>query len=813
MAINEEFKVQLAAVSTKVTGYIAKAEDEEDKLILIDDWLKEMRYSIHIARRKKLETINTDEDKSTSWQDGMLIINSNSEILKNTGFQNHLQNSFNGNQKLRFIDFIEKSYQDTFQYALNKAIADRKNTRVEVLLKMSLVNLIKCLIQFDIFSSNIENDRIILYYSFTDQFNLQTFDFQSFIFDNLPGIDLFLFDHEYKYILVGGKERDRPSNNALIGKQLFDIVDKKNQRKFFPFYNKALNGEYTEGEVRYKNDIYYLFAAPIKNQENKTVAGIIISQNVTKDKLLEESLIKNKEQAQKANKAKSIFLANVSHEIRTPLNSIIGFTEQLEKTNLAKTQADLVRLISGSSDHLLYLVNEIVFLFKLGMDKVYIEKVSFSLHDLLFEINNVCRKQAQEKNLVFILDIADNIPVIVKSDPFRLRQILMNLLVNALKYTKKGYVKFSCKLVSENRKESLICFEVSDSGIGINKKDLPFIFDMFEQGNQRTELIRGGAGLGLGICKRLVELLNGDIAVESTLRKGSTFTVQLPFGKATSLKIKEKQRKYALFDELLTDKKILIADDDEHNLMLVEMMLKEWKTDFLLVKDGKEALTVLEKQHFDLALLDINMPYKTGVQVVKKIRAKQENINHATPMIALTANALKSDSAGYIKAGFNSYIIKPISETELYNKLCNTLKIDPQKAKEDNTISAIENKAIQIDLFDTTALENAAKGDSGFFNKMLDNFISNGIQFLDDIAMEIEQNNWKAVGQKAHKAITAYKFFKLSSIAEGLMQLEGFALHDKNYEPIPSLFLSLEPAIIQSLEKAKSAKKRSIKND
>ncbi|MDY0076546.1 MAG: ATP-binding protein [Bacteroidales bacterium] len=813
MAINEEFKVQLAAVSAKVTGYIAKAENEEDKLILIDDWLKEMRYSIYEARRKKLETINTDEDKSSSWQDGMLIINSNSEILKNTGFQNHLQNSFNGTQKLRFIDFIEKSYQDTFQYALNKAIADRKNTRIEVLLKISLVNRIKCLIQFDIFSSNIENDRIILYYSFTDQFNLQTFDFQSFIFDNLPGIDLFLFDHEYKYILVGGKERDRPSNNALIGKQLFDIVDKKNQRKFFPFYNKALNGEYTEGEVRYKNDIYYLFAAPIKNQENKTVAGIIISQNVTKDKLLEESLIKNKEQAQKANKAKSIFLANVSHEIRTPLNSIIGFTEQLEKTNLTKPQADLVRVISSASDHLLYLVNEVVFLFKLGMNKVYVEKVSFSLQDLLSEIDNVCRKQAQEKNLVFMFDIADNIPVIVKNDPFRLRQILMNLLVNALKYTKKGYVKFSCKLVSENRKESLIRFEVSDSGIGINKKDLPFIFDMFEQGNQRTELIRGGAGLGLGICKRLVELLNGDIAVESTLRKGSTFTVQLPFGKATSLKIKDKQRKYDLSDELLSGKKILIADDDEHNLMLIEMMLKEWKTDFLLVKDGKEALTALEKKHFDLALLDINMPHKTGVQVVKKIRAKQENINYAIPIIALTANALKSDSAGYIKAGFNSSIIKPISETGLYNKLCNTLKIDPQKAKEDNTIPATENKSIQIDLFDTTALDNAAKGDSDFFNKMLDNFISNGNQFLDDITLEIEQNNWEAVGQKAHKAITAYKFFKLSSIAEGLMQLEDFALHDKNYAPIPSLFLSLKPAIIQALEQAKSAKKQSIKND
>lgn len=813
MAINEELKVQLAAVSAKVTDCIAKAEDQEDKLIFIDDWLKEMRNSIHFAKPKKLDFISTAEDNTTSWQDGMLIINSNSEIIKNTGFQNHLQNSFNGTQKMRFTDFIEKSYQDTFKFALSKAIAERKNTQVEILLKTGIINHIKCLIHFDIFSSNIENDRIILFYSFIDHFNIQTFDFQSFIFDNLPGMDLFLFDHEYTYILVGGKGTDRPSNGEMIGKKLFDVVDKKSQRKFFPFYNKALNGAYTEGEVRYKNDIYYLFAAPVKNHENKTVAGIIISQNITKDKLLEENLIKNKEQAQKANKAKSIFLANVSHEIRTPLNSIMGFTEQLEKTNLTKSQRDLVRLISSASDHLLYLVNEIVFLFKLGMNKVYIENVSFSLHDLLFEINNVCRKQAQEKNLIFMFDLDDDIPVNVKSDPFRLRQILMNLLVNALKYTKKGYVKLSCKLVSINKKEILIRFEVSDSGIGINKKDLPFIFDIFEQGNQRTEMIRGGAGLGLGICKRLVELLEGDIAVESTLRKGSTFTVQLPFGKATSLKIKEKQRKYALSDELLTAKKILMADDDEHNLMLAEMMLKEWKTDFLLVKDGKEALTALERQHFDLALLDINMPLKTGLQVVKKIRARQENINHDTPMIALTANALKSDSARYLKAGFNSYIIKPIRETELYNKLCNTLKIDPLKAKVDNTTPAIEHKSIQIDLFDISELENAAKGDSSFFNKMIDNFISNGNQLIADLNNGIDQNNWKIVGQKAHKAITAYKFFKLNSIAERLMQMEDSALRDKNYAPIPGLFASLKSEILQAIEQAVSAKNQGLKND
>lgn len=809
MAINEEFKNKLSTVFEKIGDYISNAENQEDKLILIDNWLKELRDSIRFARLRNVEHIHHSDDNSESWQDGMLVITAATDIIKNTGFQNHLLNSLNSNQKFKFIDFIEESDQETFRNTLNQAISQHKNTSVEVLLKTGIVNLNKCLIQFDVLSSNIKNDRIVLYYNFTDHFNMQTFDFQSFVFDNLPGMDLYVFDRDYRYILVGGKEKEKNkfSNNDFIGKRLFDIVDKKTQRKFFPFYNKAINGEYTEGEVRYNNEIYYLFAAPIKNHENKTVAGIIISQNVTKDKLLEESLIKNKEQAQKANNAKSIFLANMSHEIRTPLNSIMGFTGQLNKTSLTKSQGELVGLISSASDHLLYLVNEIVFLFKLGMDKVFLGKTSFSLHDLLFEIINDCRKQAQNKNLAFMFDLDDNIPAFVKGDPFRLRQILMNLLVNALKYTKVGHIKLSCKLVSISRKASEISFEVSDSGIGISKKDLPFIFDVFEQGNQRTEMIRGGAGLGLGICKRLVELLNGEIKVESKLRVGSTFTVQIPFEKASSLKPNEKPRKYAISDQLLAGKKILLADDDDHNLMLAEMILKGWKADFLLVKDGKEALAALEKQLFDLVLLDINMPHKTGVQVIKKIRADQESINHATPMIALTANAIKSDAVSYIKVGFNSYIIKPIKETDLYNKLCNLLKIEPLEDKEVGAKLATERKSIPFDTFDVSELEKAAKGDDDFFNKMIDNFITNGNQLLEDITSGIEKKNWKKVGQRAHKAITAFKFFKLSNIAEQLMQLEDLTLREQNYSPIPDLFSLLKPQIENALEQAKSVKK------
>lgn len=806
MAISEEFKQQLTAVSGQIADFILQAEKQEDKLVFIDKLLNELIYNLRFSRLKTVEHIQSPDENSTSWQDGMLIINAATEIIKNTGFQNHLLNSLNSTHKFKFIDFIDEADQESFRQALDQAIGQRKNIKVEVRLKTGIVDLNRCLIQFDLLTSNVDNDRLVVYYTFIDHFNMQTFDFQTFVFDNLPGMDLYMFDKDYRYILVGGREKYRNnfSNSDFVGKKLFEIVDEKTQRKFFPFYNKAINGEYTEGEVRYQNDIYYLFAAPIKNHENKTVAGIIIAQNVTKDKILEENLIKNKEQAQKANQAKSIFLANMSHEIRTPLNSILGFTEQLNKTQLSKEQEELVRLINSSSDHLLYLVNEIVFLFKLGMDKVYIEKINFSLHDLLFEINNDCRKQAREKNLAFMFDLDDDIPELVKGDPFRLRQILMNLLVNALKYTKEGHIKFSAKLISNSKKITEIHFEIEDSGIGISKKDLPFIFDVFEQGNKRTEMIRGGAGLGLGICKRLVELLKGEIQVKSKLRVGSTFSIQIPFEKASSIKPKATQVKYELSDKLLAGKKILLADDDDHNLLLAEMMLKEWEADFMLVKDGKEALEALKKHSFDMALLDINMPHKSGVQVVKALKSSAKGVNNNIPFVALTANAIKSDLIAFMKAGFDSYIIKPIKEAELYNILCNILKInavnDHQKPPKET-----QQAEITADTFDTTDLINAAKGDGAFFNKMIGNFIVNSHQLLDDINNNMAENNWGQVGQRAHKAITSFRFFKLNNIAALLMQIEELALHHNDYKPIPALFEALKDNALKAIEQAESA--------
>ena len=799
----------LNSLSATINSLLNNKVVNADSLLEIEHWLSSHLNKIRV---KKLEDVSIVGDQETAQEirkDGVFIINRAGDIVLDPGFQNYQRNFAEGTEKKNLADLIDESTINKFNSAFLEALSEKKNTKANVLLKTGNNSFRECLLEFDVLTSNLDNNRIIVYYSFKYLQHMHLSDFQSIVLNNLPGMDVFLFDSEYRYILSGGKEKQKYNltNSSFIGKTLFEVYKKQDQRKYFQFYNKAINGEFTEGEVRYEKDIYYIAAAPVNDAEGNTVAGILISQNVTKDKLLEEKLIKSKEEAQRANKAKSIFLANMSHEIRTPLNSIIGFTEQFRKTRLNQQQQKFISLINQSSEHLLYLVNEIVFLFKLGMDKVYIEKTSFSIKELLDEIEDVYTKQAAEKNLIFTMQTDPALPKIVKGDPFRLRQILMNLLVNALKYTEKGGFKLTTKINRQTKKTAEVIFEVADTGIGIDEKDLPYIFDVFEQGNKRTEKIRGGAGLGLGICKKLVTLFKGDITVTSKKNAGSTFTVTIPMELTDVVPHKATVKSYNLDDSLLRGTKILLADDDKHNRLLAELLLKGWNTRFTLVEDGQKALNELQKEQFDLVLLDIHMPRKNGVEVIKKVRSNK-GPNTTTPIIALTANALKTDINSYLKVGFNDYVIKPFYEEELYNKLCNILQIEPGN---EPTASAqkkeVETK-LPNDTFNVKDLEKTAGGDKQFFNTMIDNFTENTEILLVSFKNGLIKEDWKLIGEKAHKAIPSFKFFKLFNTAHALSEIENMALRDQKYSNLPSYVNTVSEQIKEIVKQAEAAKQK-----
>ena len=642
-------------------------------------------------------------------------------------------------------------------------------------------------------------------------------DYREILLENLPGIDVYLFDNHFRHVLAGGNEKGRLglSNTDFSGKTLFEVYDEKTQKRLFPFYRNALDGKISEGEVRIRNEVYFVSVTPVYGIDKQVVGGALIFQNVSKEKEVEKSLIKARREAEEADKAKSLFLANMSHEIRTPLNAIIGFTGLLNKTKLEPKQQKYTDLISQSSEHLLSVVNEVLFLFKLGMGRVLIEKTPFHFRKSLASIKESLQMRASEKNLGFHFSIDEKIPDGLVGDPFRLKQILINIITNAIKYTDKGEINVRILVEKRTSRKVFVKFEVEDTGIGISKKDIDTIFEIFAQPGLKNEKARRGAGLGLTIVQKLVDLLNGRLHVESELGVGSEFSVVIPFQIANEDAQLTEENEYDIQYNQLEGKRILYADDDENNLLLGKSILADWGLDYKIARDGAEAFEFLKKDKFDAVLLDIHMPLLSGVEVVKKIRKKKNNPNRFAKILAVTANVMENDLANYLSSGFDDYILKPFKEDSLFIKICQLLEIQPGSGL--NAIGDIGEKPAHANereqsagstpnKFDTSELLKTTAGNDVFFNQMLDTFINNAADTARNFEELAQKNDWEGVGQKAHKAIPSFRYFKLDNLVRDLTRLEELGLHKKDFEPMKPLTNYLVNAIVDVLKEAKEAK-------
>ncbi len=809
---------QLHECLLKVSGILDEllANQEENPNLLngIDNWIKTHSSRIQLQRNKNNRIVIRSLDNQEIRDDALFIFDSSFHIVCYSGTQNFFSDSIKTNEKkLSLLDIIEEADQPRFKSLLAEAIKTGINKSMNLRVKTNINVFNNCTLELDMASGNADGDRFVAKLNFSEILATQLLDYQTLMLDSLPGIDIYLFDSNCNYLFAAGKEKERFElhNIQFIGRSIFNVLEKKAVRLIYPCVAKALQGIEYEGEIRYKGEVYYMKGIPVKNYNNETVGAILFAQNITSDKSLEEQLKRSREDALNADRLKSIFIANISHEIRTPLNSIIGFTEQLEKTIVNSQQQKYIDLINKASDHLLYLVTEVVYLFKLGMGKVYVEKSPFSILDLLGELKDTFEKQASLKNLTFEVKHDDSLPDVIIGDSFRLRQILMNLLVNAIKYTDKGGIALICKVKLESKNHVDLIFEVKDTGIGISKSKIPHIFNVFEQGDKLNASFRGGAGLGLGICKNLAELLGGRIYVSSKVKVGSTFKVQLRFDKTkSSLHITPKTVHYDLNTDvrLLTGKKILLADDDEHNRILAENIFKNWNVDFALAEDGQQAIDMLDKNKFDIALIDIHMPNKNGLDVIIHTRSDNQSINYKTPIVVITANAFKNDLVNYIKTGSDDYLIKPFREAELYNKLCNILAIEEPAKNENILMVEMKNpEVLQRDVFSTTELLKTANGDRLFFEKMIKNFISKAETIVSVFTKEKAFGNWKVIGELAHKSIPSFKYFELFNIAASLETIEENTLQTINYklagELVDSTVLKIDEAINQAKKNLK----------
>jgi signal transduction histidine kinase/CheY-like chemotaxis protein len=381
-----------------------------------------------------------------------------------------------------------------------------------------------------------------------------------------------------------------------------------------------------------------------------------------------DNLIIARQKAEEAAQSKQLFMSTMSHEIRTPLNEVIGISNLLMQSNPNEDQLDLIKTLRFSANHLMTLVNDVLDYNKMESGKIVFEQTQFSLSGFLDEMKRSYSFRASEKKLGFTIQKESNVPAEVIGDQIRLNQILSNLLSNALKFTLTGSISVIVRETERTGNQSRIEFAVKDTGIGIPKDKHNDIFDSFTQASPDTTRRFGGTGLGLAICKKLIELQGGSIHVESEPEKGSSFIFNLVFGVASQSDTISTSGQPETFRGL-EGKKILVAEDNKINFFVANKFLIGWGVKVSHAEDGQLALEMIEKEDYDLILMDLHMPILDGIEASRIIRNSQVERIRTIPIVALTA-AIMSESHDRIEGlNINDYVLKPFKPQDLYDRI------------------------------------------------------------------------------------------------------------------------------------------------
>ncbi len=513
------------------------------------------------------------------------------------------------------------------------------------------------------------------------------------------------------------------------------------------------------------------------------VIGMVFLFGAEEKAMESEELRKAKLLADTANKAKSDFLANMSHEIRTPINAIIGMNEMILRECGDKNIKDYAYNVQNASGTLLSLVNDILDISKIEAGKMEIVEDEYKLSILLNDIRNMIQIKAEQKDLLFKIQVDEELPERLIGDQVRIRQIIINLLNNAVKYTKTGSVSFKVEKEAVVEDEVIIKISVEDTGIGIKEENIDKLFDSFERLELKQNRNIEGTGLGLAITNRLVNLMNGQITVDSVWGEGSTFTVVLSqkiVGSQVIGNYEELYKTYmkpvSTYKEIFTapNAKILVVDDHEMNLMVVKSLLKKTMIDISTCTSGEKCVELVKNNNYDVVLLDHMMPGMDGIDTLKVIRDLDEDKYKSLPIIALTANAIVGAKEKYISLGFDDYLAKPIQYEEL-EKMLEKYIIDKKVVIEDslkNEMSISNAKQGEIkshsELIDKKTGLMYSANDEEIYKEFLQLFCNYKEEKKTNIMVAYEKEAWDEYGIAVHA-------LKSSSLSIGGKKLSELA--------------------------------------
>jgi signal transduction histidine kinase/DNA-binding response OmpR family regulator/methyl-accepting chemotaxis protein len=441
--------------------------------------------------------------------------------------------------------------------------------------------------------------------------------------------------------------------------------------KYFSTDNLPRMGEvyYTEFRLKEDPNTWLSFSGQdiSEDESGKIIRFIGVLQNISEIKKSEVELKAAKEEAEEASLAKSQFLANMSHEIRTPMNAIMGLTHLINQSDLNDSQKNYISKIEGASKTLLRIINDILDFSKIEAGKLEIENIKFDLDKVFENVSTLYTASATNKGIDLNFDIGEGVPDVLKGDSLRLEQIIANLITNAIKFTTRGEVNVAVRLLEERENKVKLHFTVADTGIGLTKEQIGRLFTAFTQADNSTTRKYGGTGLGLTITKQFVELMNGEIWVESEYGEGSTFHFTIDFDKVSNI----IQPSYENYPDL-HGKKVLVIDHNKTSLMILERMLRSFLLDVTALRDPFEAIELLEKDTFDLLLIDFNLPEISGIDLYKRLVVNTDIKVPKTIFVSATGRESFYTQANQL--GVKNFLVKPINQSLMFDAVMDALK-------------------------------------------------------------------------------------------------------------------------------------------